>query len=95
MANSAYPDQFASSEANWSGSTLFAKAGHIQVQQDQGSEPLISGLPQIAMVNWPDYKEVQADPSLSSVHVIRFIFLHFGSDVALLIILHVYHNTKT
>ena len=27
MANSADPDQFASSEANWSGSTLFAKAG--------------------------------------------------------------------
>ena len=27
MANSADPDQFASSEANWSGSTLFANAG--------------------------------------------------------------------
>ena len=36
MANSADPGQLASSEANWSGSTLFAKAGHIQVQQDQG-----------------------------------------------------------
>ena len=23
-------------EANWSGSTLFAKAGYIQVQQDKG-----------------------------------------------------------
>ena len=36
MANSADPDQLASSEveANWSGSILFAKAGHIQVQQD-------------------------------------------------------------
>ena len=34
MANSADPDQLASSEANWSGSTLFAKAGYIQVQQD-------------------------------------------------------------
>ena len=34
MANSADPDQLASSEANWSGSTLFAKAGHIQIQQD-------------------------------------------------------------
>ena len=34
LPNSAYPDQLASSEANWSGSTLFAKAGHIQVQQD-------------------------------------------------------------
>ena len=29
MANSADPDQLASSEANWSGSTLFAKAGYI------------------------------------------------------------------
>ena len=36
MANSADPDQLASEEANWSGSTLFAKAGHIRVQQDKG-----------------------------------------------------------
>ena len=36
MANSADPDQLISSEANWSGSTLFAKAGHIWVQQDKG-----------------------------------------------------------
>ena len=47
MANSADPDQLASEEANWSGSTLFAKAnwsgstlfakaGYIQVQQDKG-----------------------------------------------------------
>ena len=37
MANSADPDQLASSsEADWSGSTLFAKAGYIQVQQDKG-----------------------------------------------------------
>ena len=35
MANSADPDQLASAEANWSGSTLFAKAGYIQVQQDK------------------------------------------------------------
>ena len=35
MANSADPDQLASSEANWSGATLFAKAGYIQVQQEQ------------------------------------------------------------
>ena len=38
MANSADPDQLASSEANWSGSTLFAKAGYIRVQQDKGSD---------------------------------------------------------
>ena len=29
MANSADPDQLASSEANWSGSTLFAKTGQF------------------------------------------------------------------
>ena len=32
MANSADPDQL----ANGSGSTLFAKAGYIRVQQDKG-----------------------------------------------------------
>ena len=32
MTNSADPDQL----ANWSESTLFAKAEHIQVQQDKG-----------------------------------------------------------
>ena len=36
MSNSADPDQLASSEANWCGSTLFAKAGYIRVQQDKG-----------------------------------------------------------
>ena len=35
MANSADQDQLASSEANWSESTLFAKAGCISVQQDK------------------------------------------------------------
>ena len=29
MTNSADPDQLASSEANWSGSTLFDKTGHV------------------------------------------------------------------
>ena len=29
MTNSADPDQLASEEANWSGSTLFAKTGHV------------------------------------------------------------------
>ena len=36
MTNSADPDQLASSEANWSGDTLFAKSGYIWVQQNQG-----------------------------------------------------------
>ena len=35
LANNADLDQLAS-EANWSGTTLFAKAGYIQVQQDKG-----------------------------------------------------------
>ena len=35
MTNTVDPDQLASSEANWSGSTLFAKAGLIRVQQDK------------------------------------------------------------
>ena len=39
MINSADPDQLASSEANWSGSALFAKAGYIRVQQDKGNVP--------------------------------------------------------
>ena len=34
MTNSTDPEQLASSEANRSGATLFAKAGYIQVQQD-------------------------------------------------------------
>ena len=36
MANSADPDHLASEEANLSGSTLFANAGYIRVQQDKG-----------------------------------------------------------
>ena len=36
MTNSADTDQLASSETKGSGSTLFAKAGYIQVQQDKG-----------------------------------------------------------
>ena len=36
MVNSADQDQLACSEANWSGSTLFAKASYIRVQEDKG-----------------------------------------------------------
>ena len=35
MANSADPDQLASPEANWSDSTLFAKAEYIRLQQEK------------------------------------------------------------
>ena len=34
MANSADPEKLASEEANRSGSTLFAQAGHIRAKQD-------------------------------------------------------------
>ena len=36
MTNSADPDQLASSEASWSGSTLFTKVAYIRDQQDKG-----------------------------------------------------------
>ena len=36
ITDSADPEQLASSEANWSGSALFAKAGYIWAQQDKG-----------------------------------------------------------
>ena len=35
MTNIVDPDQLASEEANWSGSTVFAKTGYIRVQQDK------------------------------------------------------------
>ena len=35
MTQGADPDQLASEEANWSGSTLYAKAVHIRALQDQ------------------------------------------------------------
>ena len=34
MINSEDPDQLSTSDANWFGSTQFAKAGHIRAQQD-------------------------------------------------------------
>ena len=36
MENSVDPDQLASSEANWSGSTLFANEEYIRAQQEKG-----------------------------------------------------------
>ena len=36
MSNNADLDQLASSEANWSGSTLFAKTEYVRVHQDKG-----------------------------------------------------------
>ena len=34
MTNNADPDQLAPSEANWSGSTLFAKTGHVVLARE-------------------------------------------------------------
>ena len=36
MTNIGALDQLSSSEANWSGATLFAKAGYIRIQHDKG-----------------------------------------------------------
>ena len=51
MANSVDSDQSASEEANWSGSTLFAKAGYIPVQQDKGMDIYMYALPKHAYSN--------------------------------------------
>ena len=49
MANSADSDQLASS-ANWSGSTLFEKAGYIRFQQDKGYTIFFSFLMDIHII---------------------------------------------
>ena len=43
MTNSADPDQLASSEANWSGSTLFAKTGHVMFSKRRVKADLKTG----------------------------------------------------
>ena len=52
MANSVDSDQKVSAEASWSGSTLFAKAGHIWVQQEKGK----------AELGFPIYQNERYDP---------------------------------
>ena len=47
MTNSADPDQLAPSEANWSGSPLFANAGFIWVLQDKGKVPVLGQVSQL------------------------------------------------
>ena len=56
MTNSADPDQLASSETNWSGSTLFAKAGHVvfskrRVQLATGMEKRLKTAGQSPLLN--------------------------------------------
>ena len=56
MTNSVDPNQTASSEANWSRSTLLAKAGDIWAQQDQVNQLcLFMGL------QGPDWLAIQLD----------------------------------
>ena len=57
MTNSADSDQLASSEANWSGSTLFVKAEYKRIQQDKGSGELIHLRPfcTTSMMSWYDF----------------------------------------
>ena len=45
MENSVDPDQMASLEAIWSGSTLFSKAMPILVQQDKGQVDKVNLVP--------------------------------------------------
>ena len=45
MANSADPGKLASSEANWSGSTLFAKTGHAVFSKRRVKNKIHNGTP--------------------------------------------------
>ena len=81
MANSAEPDQLASSEANWSGSTLFAKTGYIRVQQDKGqclSQPVFN-LFNPAGQNWYLYKQCRSwwDGSYTARFAFYLIFFFY------------------
>ena len=85
MANSADPDQLASEETNCHGSTLFVKAGHIWVQQDQGYEIieansmffiLFSGNPDIL-------EEINSNVDFSYVRILKMMYSR-DDDVRLL-----------
>ena len=66
MANSADPDQLASSEANWSGSALFAKAkaGHVcpekNLDQPVYLHSLIRLFAEFCLCSLKDPKQLQA-----------------------------------
>ena len=47
MTNSADPDQLASSEANGSGSTLFAKTGHVMFSKRRVKDIACTGIVKI------------------------------------------------
>ena len=74
MANSADPDQLASSEANWSGSTLFAKAGYIWVRHDKLTLLLLNTSPGLANSVAPDQlASEEANWSGSALFVIKYV----------------------
>ena len=72
MANSADPDQLASEEANWSGSTLFAKAGHIRVQQDKSASIFLGNL-NVQTLEWRHWTDcAQIFLQLGHLFVLEF-----------------------
>ena len=78
MPNRADSDQLASSEANWSGSTLFVNAGYIPAQQNQDLEPAINSF---------STEHSKAVPLLQFF----FVFALVGSYVAFVLSLFVPH----
>ena len=57
MANSADPDQLASEEANWSGSTLFAKTGQVMFSKRRVKFGLPNDITQV-MPNLDEFYEL-------------------------------------
>ena len=58
MTNSADPDQLASSEANWSGSTLFAKTRHVVFSKRRVKEASVYA---IKASSWRSNYEIDAN----------------------------------
>ena len=81
MANSADPDQLASSEANWSGSTLFVKAGHILRNLGSAGQGLSVGTVFITLSVGRDNPEQQfsprSDPTERGIRCLSVIFNPF------------------
>ena len=75
MTNSEEPDQLASSEDNWSGSALFAKAGHIRVQQE------LHGLRLLFSVQWRISHLTAAPPAGPPL----FLIINAPETIAILI----------
>ena len=61
MTNSADPDQLASSEANWSGSTLFAKIWHVVLSKRRVKLYLLF---QISRIPFTSYCEISPNKKL-------------------------------